>query len=77
MDDVPSFCMQTGQIKTKKAKKEKTPEDMAVQELKQLEKKHLEFNELGILYDHISYIISRTITKSIWGLPSKDIEGTI
>ncbi|CAL1127365.1 unnamed protein product [Cladocopium goreaui] len=39
MDDVPSFDLKTGQIKTKKAKKEKSPEDMAVQELKQLEKK--------------------------------------
>ncbi|CAL1132345.1 unnamed protein product [Cladocopium goreaui] len=41
MDDVPSFDLKTGQIKTKKGKKEKSPEDMAVQELKQLEKKYL------------------------------------
>ena len=47
MDDVPNLCLKTGQIKSKKAKKEKTPEDMAVQELKALEKKLLEFNESG------------------------------
>ena len=47
MDDVPSFDLKTGQIKTKKAKKEKSPEVMAVQEHKQLEKKYLEFNEFG------------------------------
>ena len=39
--DTPAFDLQTGQIKSKKAKKEKTAEELALQELKFLEKKSL------------------------------------
>ena len=41
MDDMPRFDMETGQIKSKKAKKEKSPQDKAIADVKALEKKLL------------------------------------
>lgn len=40
-EDIPRFDIETGQIKSKKAKKEKTPQEIAVNEMKQFEKKLL------------------------------------
>ena len=41
MDDMPRFDMETGQIKAKKAKKEKSPQEKAIADVKTLEKKSL------------------------------------
>ena len=40
-DEMPSFDMETGQIKSKKANKTKSPEEQAIAELKVFEKKIL------------------------------------
>lgn len=38
-DDIARFDIETGQIKSKKPKKEKTPAELALQEIKTFEKK--------------------------------------
>lgn len=43
-EDMPRFDLETGQIKGKKPKKEKTPQEQAVADLKQFEKKMLYWN---------------------------------
>ena len=40
-EDMPRFDLETGQIKVKKAKKQKTPEEQALADLKVFEKKML------------------------------------
>ena len=52
-DLAPQFDVKTGQIKSKKAKKEKTPEQEAAASLKLLEKKC-----------HVNYFFCETLTKT-------------
>ena len=55
-DTVPRFDMETGQIRSKKAKKQKSPNEQAQADLKQFDKKILPIVNLFIRFGtHISH----------------------